>query len=334
MEHGPYGIEEFDWSDTPPGDGLFIVNGGNFMYGSASLSYYIPSRKEVAQEIFYQANGERLGDAAQSMVMQNGRGYVTVNNSGIIFIIDINNAFIIGTIEGLASPRYIHFLSDTKAYVTDLFAAAITIFNPKTGKIMGRIETEGHPSTEQMAQYGKYVFVSCWSYDNKILVIDTELDAVVDEIEVGIQPASLVIDKNNKIWTLTDGGYEGSPYGWEAPALYRIDAETRQVETRYAFDLNDYPSEICLNGEKDTLYFINRSIWKMNVTDEQLPQQPFLLYNGVNYWRLGVNPVNSEVYAADAIDYVQPGTMYRFSPTGEEIDSFKVGIIPSAFCFR
>ena len=334
MAYGSNGIEEFDWGNTSPGDGLFIVNEGNFMYGNASLSYYIPSEKKVSQEIFARANGEKLGDVAQSMVIRNGRGYITVNNSGVIFIIDINNAYVIGTVEGLLSPRYIHFLSDTKAYVTDLYASAITVFNPKTGDITGKIDTKNQQSTEQMVQYGKYVFTNCWSYDNKILVIDSESDKVVDEIQVGIQPTSLIIDKYNKIWTITDGGYEGSPYGWEEPALYRIDPETRQVEKRFLFEKNDSPSEICLNGTGDTLYFINRSIWKMNVTDEQLPQEPFLLYKGTKYYGLAVNPVNSEVYVADAIDYVQPGIIYRFSPDGKELDFFNTGIIPGAFCFR
>ena len=113
-----------------------------------------------------------------------------------------------------------------------------------------------------------------------------------------------------------------------------INPETFEVEKTFVFEKNESPSEICLNGEKDTLYFINRSVWKMSVTDDRLPQEPFLLYKGTKYYGLKVNPVNSEVYVADAIDYVQPGIIYRFSPEGEQLDSFSAGIIPGAFCFR
>ena len=84
-------------------------------------------------------------------------------------------------------------------------------------------------------QYGKYVFTNCWSYQNRILKIDTETDEVVDELVIGIQPTSLVMDCNNKMWTITDGGYEGSPYGHEAPSLYCIDAETFKVEKQFKF---------------------------------------------------------------------------------------------------
>ena len=30
------------------------------------------------------------------------------------------------------------------------------------------------------------------------------------QLTVGIQPASLAMDRNNKLWTVTDGGYEGT----------------------------------------------------------------------------------------------------------------------------
>lgn len=52
------------------------------------------------------------------------------------------------------------------------------------------------------------------------------------------------------------------------------------------------------------------------------------------YYGLTINPVNSEVYIADAIDYVQNGVVLRYSPDGELLDEFYVGIIPGAFCWR
>ena len=42
----------------------------------------------------------------------------------------------------------------------------------------------------------------------------------------------------------------------------------------------------------------------------------------------------SEVYVADAIDYVQHGVVYRFTPQGRALDTLRVGIVPGSFCFK
>ena len=147
-------------------------------------------------------------------------------------------------------------------------------------------------------------------------------DKVCDQITVGIQPTSLVMDKYNKIWTVTDGGYEGSPYGHEAPSLYCIDAATRKIEKQFKFKFGDWPSEVQLNGTRDTLYFINKAVWRLPVTADKFPVKPFLPYNNTLYYGLTINPVNSEVYIADAIDYVQNGVVLRYSPDGELLDEF------------
>ena len=326
--------EDFDVSDR----GLFCLNEGNFQYGNATLSYYNPATKKVENEVFARANGMKLGDVAQSMIIRNGVGWVVVNNSHVVFAININTFKEIGRITNLTSPRYIHFLSDEKAYITQLWDNRIFIVNPKRYEITGYIEvpnmTRESGSTEQMVQYGKYLYVNCWSYQNRIIKIDTKTDRVVDELVVGIQPTSLALDCNNKLWTVTDGGYEGSPYGEEAPALYRIDAERFEIEKVFHFEIGDSPSEVQLNGTKDKIYWLNDDVWELDVNADNLPALPFLPYKGTIYYGLTICPRTGDVYVADAIDYVQQGMIYRYSKDRELIDSFYVGIIPGAFCWK
>ena len=330
-----YGLEE---NFSQVGSGLFITNEGNFQYGNATLSFYNPETRQVENEIFYRSNGMKLGDVAQSMVIRDSIGWVVVNNSHVIFAIDIETFKEVGRVTNLTSPRYIHFLSDEKAYVTQIWDNRIFIINPEKFEITGYIECPGMTmetgSTEQMVQYGKYVYVNCWSYQNRILKIDTETDQVVDELVVGIQPTSLVMDCNNKMWTVTDGGYEGSPYGYEAPSLYCIDAETFTIEKQFTFKHGDSPSEVQLNGAGNMLYWINKDIWAMNVEANTLPLYPIIEERETIYYGLTINPINGEIYVADAIDYQQQGKIYRYTPNGEPIDEFYVGIIPGAFCWK
>ena len=163
------------------GEGVFIVNEGNFNYGGASLSYYQPDSKHLENEVFQRANAMRLGDVAQSMVVRNGVGWVVVNNSHIIFAIDTETFREVGRITDLPSPRYIAFVSDEKAYVSQIDSDRIIIINPKTFSITGEIicpmtTPYRTGSTEQMVVVGDYLYVACWSYQKRILKIDTRTD--------------------------------------------------------------------------------------------------------------------------------------------------------------
>jgi hypothetical protein len=331
----------FDFSGSR---GVYVVNEGNFMYGNSSLSFYNPDEKRVYNQVFQARNGAPLGDVAQSMTVWNNLGFIVVNNSGKIYVIDPSTAEFAGSISGLSSPRYVQIIHSGKAYVTDLYARKITIFNPTTFQITGSIPV-GNPAsefkqhdTEQMIRYRNFVFTNCWSYDNKILVIDSNTDNLIDSIEVFKQPNSLVIDKNNKIWVLTDGGFEGNPYGYEQPGLLEIDAETREVERSFRFALGQHPFGLCLNNSKDTMLFINSHVWKMAVTAKRLPDEPFITstypdrFGG--FYSLGVDPETSEIYIGDAIDHQQNGMVYRYSSSGKLLDKFRVGISPGNFAFK
>ena len=107
-----------------------------------------------------------------------------------------------------------------------------------------------------------------------------------------------------------------------------------RVEQTYTFAAGDHPSSVTLNGTRDTLYFINRDVWRMRVDAEELPVTPFLPYTQTTYYEVAVDPLTSEVYVADAIDYVQHGVVYRFTARGTAVDTIRVGITPGSFCFK
>lgn len=336
------GCMRWDYAESEvfnePEAGLFIINEGNFQYGNSTLSFYNPETNSVSNEIFLRANGMKLGDVAQSMTIHNNIGWIVVNNSRVIFAIDIDNFTEVGRIEGFTSPRYIHFINDRKAYVSQLWDNRIYIVDPQKCSITGYItipDTEAaNGSTEQMVSLGRYVYCNCWSYQNSIIKIDSETDEVVDRLETGIQPSSLVADNKGRLWALTDGGYEGSPYGHEAPALYCIDPERFEVERVFGFGLDDIPRCLVVNKTGDKLYWLNDAVWEMDIDADRLPRLPIIDSRQTKYYSLTVSPVNNDIYVADAIDYQQSGIVYRYSSDGILIDEFYCGITPGEFCWK
>lgn len=350
------GLEEILPNDPPHADetsgGVFVLCEGNFNSGNSTLSYYRPSTKSVENEVFVRANDRRLGDTGQSITIYGNMAYIAVENSGIIWSMDTQTFKVKGQLTAtgestMINPRYVHKVSDTKAYATDLYSHYITIFNPTNMANIGSIDVSqaanmGYCSTEQMVQWGKEVFVNCWSYSNKVLVIDTTTDKVVDAITLpSWQPKSLKVDMNGKLWVITDGGYstEVDSFGEGTPHLYRIDAATRAIELDLSLESDEANVQIATNAAADTLYILNNDIYRMGMNDTSLPQRPFIFAPVDNdgkrhkLYGLDVNPYSGEVYVADAVDYRQAGTVYRYTTQGLLADQFRVGITPNGFAF-
>jgi hypothetical protein len=56
-------------------------------------------------------------------------------------------------------------------------------------------------------------------------------------------------------------------------------------------------------------------------------------YNN-RFYSLAVDKATLEVHVSGAIDYVQPGVVYRYLPGGIPLDTFQAGIAPGAFCIK
>ncbi len=329
------------FSDLGDRKGVFITCEGNFMYGNASLSFYDKENHTVYNNAFFARNRAPLGDVAQSVASYGKHLFVVVNNSGKVVVLDKNTLEFRHVISGLVSPRYIHFVSGTKGYISDLYARRITIIDPshftKKGFIdvsSGETNSTRHP-TETFAQIGNTVFVACWSFDNQILVIDSDTDEITGAVTVPMQPKKMVVDVNQKLWVLCDGSFEGAPGGYEQPALARIDPVTLTIEQIFRWTgSGEFSGDLQMNPAKDSIYFIAGDLYKMAVNSRKLPDAAYVKAGNRLFFSLGVDPEIGDIYLTDAIDYLQHAIIYRYAANGLPTDSFRAGVNPGHFWFN
>lgn len=309
------------------GKGVFIINEGNYGGGNGSVSYYRTDSNKIYNDIFNTVNHRPLGDVCQAMYIYDNKGYIIVNNSQKIEIVDINNFQSTATISGLTSPRCFLPVNAAKAYVSDMYSNSISIINLVSDSKSGVIPCHG--STEEMLILSNKVYLANTEKEY-LYIIDPATDRITDSIHLSYGPVSVKSDKNNKLWVMCMGNYRDNT----AACLYRIAPESKTIEKSYPFPtyLNVW-NKIKMNPGKDTLYFTNGSIFRMSIADSNLPPDPFINSAGRNFYGMGIDPGTGNVYVSDAIDYVQKGKIYIFSANGSLLKSFNAGIIPGEFCF-
>jgi len=328
-KNDPYPVNTFDGPLYLKGDGVFIVNEGNFMAGNGSLSFFSYDSLKLYNNVFSGINDRPLGDVPNSMTLSDEKAYVVINNSGKVEVIDRNTVKSNATITGLNSPRNIVLINDQKAYVSSMYSDKITVLDLLTNTVSGYINIRR--SSEAMVLVGNKVYVSNWISGKEIIVINTLIDEVADSIEVGHEPESMVLDKYNKLWVLCSGGYSGLYF----PELLSVNTANDKIDKRIAFPSKTiYPTSLQINKTRDTVYYIEGSLWKMSVLSSSLPVNPFVKSDGRLFYKLGTDPVNGQIFATNAVDYQQKGFVLRIRQNGSFIDSLKADIIPGALCFK
>jgi YVTN family beta-propeller protein len=155
---------------------VFIMNEGNFGWNNGSLSLYTPENSVIQNNIFQKANAIVPGDIVQSMEIINDKGYVVVNNSNKIEVVNLNTFEIEQTINGLNSPRFICKVSENIAYVTSLYGNTVYVLDLQTNTVISEIAVNGW--TEQLAVVGDLAYVVSPD-SNKLFVLDVIQETII-----------------------------------------------------------------------------------------------------------------------------------------------------------
>lgn len=310
------------------GNGVIIGCEGGFNKGNADIFYYDYPSQTVGDELFKLKNGYPMGDVLQSIAEIDGSYYMVINNSQKITVINPNKLNRTADIKGFPSPRYIMKVPNTdKAYVTNYFSNELSIVDLKQNKIIKRINIGYYGEQLQIIQNKAFI---CCVKSNKVYVVDCKEDKVLDSITVGEEPQWCVLDKNDKLFVLCNY------YNRTRPCeLFLIEPSDFTVKKKITFQSSlQSPSRLAINGTRDTLYWIDRDVFRMGIFEDRLPFQPFYKAKPkANLYSIGIDPKNGDILVSDAKDYSSRGTVDVLNSQGIRTDSIRVGVIPSSFLF-
>ena len=337
------------------GSGVFVLNEGNYQFSNGSLSFYDPEADTVVNNLFYKVNQAPLGDVAESMALVDGKLYIVVNNSNLIYKVDANTMACDTTkpfkLTDFYSPREMHFVAPDKAYVSDLMGTDLWIINPQDMTHTGTIAMGN--TTEKMLQVGNELYVSNWSYYyidayshesfHTVQVVDLNNDMKVADIEVGKEPNTMVADKNGHVWVLCEGRSWEDEFG-ENPTLWEIDPMLKTATQRYEFkgpydfddDIKGVASTLKVNPAGDQFYMIyNNEVRRFDLATLTL-SETFCITPGPDglFYNMAVDPRTGDIYVTDAKNYMMNGMVYRYTGDGLLLASFEAGLIPSAMLFK
>ena len=337
--------ESFVEDDIKDAKGFYIINEGSFSLGNASLSFYDFDKKTISNSLFEGINNRPLGDVFQNLKFNDGKGYLIVNNSRKIEVVDSASMKSIRTIEGFTSPRNIYF-KNGKAYVTDLYSNEITVLDGKSLEKIGAIAVEG--STEDIVEtYDKLIVAvnQSFEYSNLslqgILVIDTKTDTIEKYVKLSEGAVDLEIDNNGDIWVYCTGFWGTNASG----KLYKVNGYTHKVAQTFDFGkLAYYANPLRFNNVKNQIYYAiggdegsytDFDIYSMPINSTSLPTTPF--YDSKNEYMYGYNidQFRNELYILDAVDGMQKGVMSIIDiDTKTKKSSFDIGYFPSNIVFK
>ena len=351
-----------NYPNGPIGQGhveALVLNEGLINTNMGSISV-LNKDGSVIPDVFREVNRRPMGDVAQSITKINGKYFVAMDNSKKVEIIDPQTFRSIGTIlySQAGYPRQIEAISPTEAVVSDLNRQLVRIRT---------VEPYGEPLEYiSIPRWIEYLVVT----ENKIFgmtsgglyVFDTdnikkEAARVIKEVRNDeiTKTCKMLIDKNGKIWALTNQQEGNKPTGIK---LTCIDPRKEKVETSYTLPIsnnsNPQPGEIIgvvnynrtdIDPTRTWIYFNVKtcaentdgnvvsvqSVYRMNVDSGEF--QSYLNLPGTDMmYGFSVSP-EGEVYLCDCLDYTaQRGYIRNYRKDGS-IRSFRVGVYPSQIYF-
>lgn len=303
---------------------LFVASEGTYGDSNGSISVY--AEEEKIQTV------ESLGDVVQSILINDDKLFVIVNNSHLIKRYTITESGL--NLPGIeistnnSSPREMVIVNN-KLYFTNWNSSDVKVLDLVTFSIISSIPLDGIPEDIVSKDENLYVSISQLElYDTNngstVVQININTEEITNTYEVGRGPEKILIDNDN-LWisrTFYSPDWVSATYGSSL-----INLGTDEIS------IIDYGMGMICGGN---ILKFNNQIYR-TVNGGVAPLTTDLNLNIASkvgsYQNLYSASSSNGNLLLGTSDYVAPDTVYIHDQLGEPIRELPVGILPKDFAF-
>ena len=325
-------------------NGVLVINEGNFGGSNGSISFYDQDSNKVILDVFQNNNnGAIIGATVISTTIIEENAFIVTNNPDKIELVSLENfSAITNSIisDDLVQPRQM-VIAGNKAFITcwggfsenfTLPDSYLAVMDLQTFEITKKIDIGD--GAEGIILAADKIFVAD-NYSNTISIIDPDTESLIDQVEVLERPENFVMDVDGNLWIACEGPLFGEPEG----GLVYFDPVNEDVINSWVSPENAPVGKIAINGAGNAVYYLTGAaypdpgtdIFMMEINATSLPSSPVV--SGQNYYGLGIDPDDGNIYIGDAAGFSIDGNVLIYSNAGEFIEEFEAGRGPSDFKF-
>ena len=319
-------------------EGLYILNSGKEGSNNTSLAYLDASTGELVADMFKNANGRKLGDTGNDVIIYGKKMYIAVTGSSIVFVTDLKGKAVkeitVGGESANLSPRHLAagdgtvYVSYMEGYLGAIDTASFSVKKVKVGAL-----------PEGVAYANKKVYVANSDgynyeegYGKTVSVIDAATFTVSKTLDVALNPQRFHVVSDNKVYLIALGDYTDVP-----ARLQKIDTATDTVT-----DIPDVEPTNMAIGKGGMAYILSneydenwRALSRYYVFDtakERITGELVSSADIPNGYSIYTHKATGNIYIGTS-DYISNGDVYVVSPEGEIKMKFDTGgLNPIAIC--
>lgn len=319
--------------DTPGDDrvdagSVIILNQGAFNQGSASLSEFNPTTRQIQHTVFLRRNGRPLGDVLQSAESIGNLLYLVVNNSRKIEVVELESLSSVRTITMPvgSSPRYIAASDANTGWVTSLFSNYVYKVNLGVGVVTDSVFIGAGSEDIHFAQGRLFVTRNLnadFSTASGVSVINP-VTGIVESVIPTLAGPQRIVALSGQLWVNCTGNFGANDGG-----LIRIDPVNRLAAQQIA--LSAGTAGMAVSTLRNELYVLSNGILRIPVNDIAARTHITSRY----FYGIGVyDKTDFVLYASDAKNFSVEGSVIMYNAGGIPIDSVTAGIVPADFFFK